>query len=349
MSSLFLSPKENNNQTDTMSTKKTQKASAIKKSFKTRKESIKKKTMELSVLCDVNACAVIIGPDGSIETWPEDRNHVQQVIQQYRNCDRKRKRTQELDHGCDDHCKKKQDVRFFSEGAVKNQGTTNQELLTVIDAKLAQVRNRIRFLKFNDQGSIRDGSNEYTDSVSTEMSIFQEKTSCDHTVVNSLWFDTKLDEIEGFEETEQLSSWLDSFLDKQPEIQDNQENPLWFDNLVGSGEQENQEILKTTPNAFNSGSELPETFALPYDQKPGGEFLETLVFPNDQEFQPFTTTMNTFNSGSELLETFVFPNEQEFQPFAMTMNTIDSGSVFVDSSALWWDAAAAAQLVYPSQ
>ncbi|KAL2454187.1 MADS-box transcription factor 56-like [Abeliophyllum distichum] len=82
MSSLFLSPKENNNQTATMSTKKTQKASAIKKSFKTRKESIKKKTMELSVLCDVNACAVIIGPDGSIETWPEDRNHVQQVIQQ---------------------------------------------------------------------------------------------------------------------------------------------------------------------------------------------------------------------------------------------------------------------------
>ncbi|KAL2540778.1 putative ovule protein [Abeliophyllum distichum] len=289
MSSLFLSPKENNNQTDTMSTKKTQKASAIKKSFKTRKESIKKKTMELSVLCDVNACAVIIGPDGSIETWPEDRNHVQQVIQQYRNCDRKRKRTQELDHGCDDHCKKKQDVRFFSEGAVKNQGTTNQELLTVIDAKLAQVRNRIRLLKANDQGSIRDGSNEYTDSVSKEMSIFQEKTYCDHTV-------------------------------------------------------ENQEILKTTPNAFNSGSELLETFALPYDQNPGGEFLETFVFPNDQEFQPFTATMNTFDSGNELLKTFVFPNDQELQPFTTTMNTFDSGSVFVDSSVLWWDAAAAAYL-----
>ncbi|KAL2454188.1 Agamous-like MADS-box protein AGL75 [Abeliophyllum distichum] len=172
----------------------------------------------------------------------------------------------------------KQNVRFVTEGAVKNQGTTNQELLTVIDAKLAQVRNRIWFLKSNDQGSIRDGSNEYTDGVTKEMSIFQEKISCDHTVVNSLWFDTKLDEIEGFEETEQLSSWLDSFLDKQPEIQDIQENPLWFDNLVGSGEHENQEILKTTPNAFNSGSELPETFALPYDQNRGGEFLETFVF-----------------------------------------------------------------------
>ncbi|KAL2557007.1 uncharacterized protein Fot_01746 [Forsythia ovata] len=255
--------------------------------------------MELSVLCDVNACAVIIGPDGSVETWPENLNHVQHVIQLYRNCDRKRKRTQELDHGCDDHCKKKQNVRFLSEGAVKNQGTTNQELLTVIDAKLAQVRNRIRLLKSNDQGSIRDGSNEYTDCVSKEMSIIQEKTSCDHTVVNSLWFDTKLDEKEGFEETEQFSLWLDSFLDKQPEIQDIQENPLLFDNLVGDGEQENQEILKTTPNAFNSDSELPE---IPYDQNPGGEFMETFVFPNDQEFKSFTTTMNTFDSGSVFMD-----------------------------------------------
>ncbi|KAL2466758.1 MADS-box domain-containing protein [Abeliophyllum distichum] len=286
MSSLFLSPKENNNQTNTMSTKKTQKASAIKKSFKTRKESIKKKTMELSVLCDVNACAVIIGPDGSIETWPEDRNHVQQVIQQYRNCDRKRKRTQELDHGCDDHCKKKQDVRFVSEGSVKNQGTTNQELLTVIDAKLAQ--------------GTGFGCSRLTMRVLFEMD---------------------------------LMNILMVYRRRCPYFK--------------------KRLLVITL------CELPGTFALPYDQNRGGEFLETFVSPNDQEFQPFTTTMNTFNSGSELLETFVFPNEQEFQsgselletfvfpneqefqPFATTMKTFDSGSVFVDSSALWWDDAAA--------
>ncbi|KAL2541560.1 SRF-type transcription factor family protein [Abeliophyllum distichum] len=313
--SQFLSPKENNNQppenTDSMSTKKREKA--MKKSFKTRKESIKKKTMELSVLCDVKACAVIIAPDGTVETWPENRNHVQEVIQIYKTCDRKRKRPQELDH----ESKKNQNGCFVSN---QNQGPTNQEFLRMIDVKLAQVKKRIQFLKSNDQiqGSNQDGSNDYIDTISNEMFVSQDMTCCDQTIKNSLCFDTQLDEIQGLEETENFSLWLDSFLgcdeiqgleetenfslpldsflDKQPEIQDIQENPSWFDNLVGAVEQENQDIVKFTPNSFfNSGSELLETFS-------------------DQEFQPFTTTTDTFNP-----------------------NTLDSGSVFMDSTTLWWD------------
>ncbi|MCD7447009.1 hypothetical protein HAX54_021642 [Datura stramonium] len=31
-----------------------------------------KKTMELSVLCDVKACAIIIDADGTVETWPKN-------------------------------------------------------------------------------------------------------------------------------------------------------------------------------------------------------------------------------------------------------------------------------------
>ncbi|KAL2529287.1 uncharacterized protein Fot_21888 [Forsythia ovata] len=321
--SLFLSPKENNNQpsvnTDSMSTKKTEKA--MKKSFNTRKESIKKKTMELSVLCDVKACAVIIAPDGTVETWPENRNHVQEVIEIYKTCDRKRKRPQELDHGS----KKKQNVCFVSN---QIQGPTNQELLKMIDVKLAQVKKRIQFLKSSDQiqGSNQDGSNDYIDTISNEMFVSQDMTCGDQIIKNSLCFDTQLDEIQGLEETENFSLWLDSFLDKQPEIQDIQENPFWFDNLVGAVEQENQDIVKFTPNFFlNSGSELLETFS-------------------DQEFQPFTTTTDTFNPntfdfGSELLETF---SDQEFQPFTTSTdtfntNTFDSGSVFMDSTTLWWD------------
>ncbi|KAL2529294.1 uncharacterized protein Fot_21895 [Forsythia ovata] len=290
--SLFLSPKENNNQpsvnTDSMSTKKTEKA--MKKSFNTRKESIKKKTMELSVLCDVKACAVITAPDGTVETWPENRNHVQEVIEIYKTCDRKRKWPQELDHGS----KKKQNVCFSNQ----IQGPTNQELLRMIDVKLAQVKKQIQFLKSNDQiqGSNQDGSNDYINAISNEMFVSQDMTCGGQTIKNPLCFDTQLDEIQGLEETEKFSLWLDSFLDKQPEIQDIQENPFWFDNLVGAIEQENQDIVKFTPNSFlNSGSELLETFS-------------------DQDFQPFTTTTDTFNP-----------------------NTFDSSSVFMDSTTLWWD------------
>ncbi|KAL2465343.1 Uncharacterized protein Adt_41194 [Abeliophyllum distichum] len=60
------------------------------------------------------------------------------------------------------------------------------------------------------------------------------------------------------------------------DIQDIQEQPFLFDNVVGAGDQENQENVKFTPKSFfNSGSEL-ETFS-------------------DQEFLQFMTTRDTFN------------------------------------------------------
>ncbi|CAI9754413.1 unnamed protein product [Fraxinus pennsylvanica] len=119
---------------------------AMEKSFEMQKESIKKKTKELSETCDVKACAVIIGPDGMVDTWPENRNDVQEVIKMYKNCDPESKRTRDL-HGRDDHGKNKEIACVDSEG-VKNP--TKQELLRRIDAKLAQVRNRIQILKSKD-------------------------------------------------------------------------------------------------------------------------------------------------------------------------------------------------------
>ncbi|KAL2505525.1 Uncharacterized protein Adt_21146 [Abeliophyllum distichum] len=224
--SLFLSPKENNNQppenTDSMSTKKREKA--MKKSFKTRKESIKKKTMELSVLCDVKACAVIIAPDGT----------------------GKGNGRQELDH----ESKKYQNGCFVSN---QNQGPTNQEFLRMIDVKLAQVKKQdsvpeVRTIR--SRVLIKMDLMIILIQFPMRCSSRQDMTSCDQTIKNSLCFDTQLDEIQGLDETENFSLWLDSFLDKQPEIQDIQENPSWFDNLVGAVEQENQDIVKFTPNSF---------------------------------------------------------------------------------------------------
>ncbi|PSS07467.1 MADS-box transcription factor PHERES like [Actinidia chinensis var. chinensis] len=51
-----------------------------------RKDCIKKKTMELSTLCGIQACTVCFGPDGAVETWPENPNDVKAVIDLYRVC-----------------------------------------------------------------------------------------------------------------------------------------------------------------------------------------------------------------------------------------------------------------------
>lgn len=45
-------------------------------SFKKRKASILKKMRELSVLCDVQACAIVMDPEGETETWPENHSKV---------------------------------------------------------------------------------------------------------------------------------------------------------------------------------------------------------------------------------------------------------------------------------
>ncbi|CAI9767824.1 unnamed protein product [Fraxinus pennsylvanica] len=119
---------------------------AKKKALLTRKECIKKKTMELSVLCDVRACAVILGPDGQIETWPENRSDVREVINLYRNGSLNNKRKQQYD---DRSCNKKQ-VLGGDKGA-KNRALNLEEFLKKLEGKIDQVKKQIQTVKSKDQ------------------------------------------------------------------------------------------------------------------------------------------------------------------------------------------------------
>ncbi|KAK3013057.1 hypothetical protein RJ639_009657 [Escallonia herrerae] len=46
--------------------------------------------MQLATLCDVKACTVIFGPDGGVETWPEDPSRVKSVIDMLKDCSAKK-------------------------------------------------------------------------------------------------------------------------------------------------------------------------------------------------------------------------------------------------------------------
>ncbi|CAK9187006.1 unnamed protein product [Ilex paraguariensis] len=109
-------------------------------SFKKRKDCVLRKTMELAVLCDIKACAVVFGPDGEVETWPENPRDLKALIHNYK----------EYDH---DHPGKKQYLR--QEIFPKKDDNDNwldrlsgqRDLLKVIECKLETVRNRVEFLK----------------------------------------------------------------------------------------------------------------------------------------------------------------------------------------------------------
>ncbi|KAL7192848.1 hypothetical protein ACSBR2_024624 [Camellia fascicularis] len=53
--------------------------------YKKRKACIIKKTMELSILCDIKAFTICFGPNNEVETWPENPTHVITLINTYKN------------------------------------------------------------------------------------------------------------------------------------------------------------------------------------------------------------------------------------------------------------------------
>lgn len=54
-------------------------------SYNNRKECIKKKTMELATLCGINACTIIYGAHGEIESWPKNSSEVKAMIKKFKD------------------------------------------------------------------------------------------------------------------------------------------------------------------------------------------------------------------------------------------------------------------------
>ncbi|CAI9105979.1 OLC1v1005027C1 [Oldenlandia corymbosa var. corymbosa] len=53
--------------------------------FKGRKEGLKKKAMELSILCDIPVLVMIRSPNGELEVWPRDPSQVKTIVRNYLN------------------------------------------------------------------------------------------------------------------------------------------------------------------------------------------------------------------------------------------------------------------------
>lgn len=53
--------------------------------YKKRMTSIKKKTTELATLCGIKACAIVFGPDGEIDSWPENPADARAMIGAYKD------------------------------------------------------------------------------------------------------------------------------------------------------------------------------------------------------------------------------------------------------------------------
>lgn len=92
-----------------------EKPRARKLTYANRKDCILKKTMELSILCGTKACTVCIGPNGEVQTWPENQTEVRNIIDSYKQY--KKKPGQSFDH-----CLKPLDQSFGGLGEKAGDG-----------------------------------------------------------------------------------------------------------------------------------------------------------------------------------------------------------------------------------
>ncbi|KAJ0988766.1 hypothetical protein J5N97_007122 [Dioscorea zingiberensis] len=53
------------------------------RAFTKRTQGLKKKAYELANLCDVDVLLIVLGPNGSVETWPESSPEVNRVVERY--------------------------------------------------------------------------------------------------------------------------------------------------------------------------------------------------------------------------------------------------------------------------
>ncbi|KAK4719483.1 hypothetical protein R3W88_017821 [Solanum pinnatisectum] len=97
------------------------------KSYQVRTECIKRKSMELATLCDIKVCTVITGPNGELQTWPDNLDACKEVLDVYSQNLIPEKKQKE------------------SSTPVPEQG--EKDLLTVVESKLVVVNRRIRFLE----------------------------------------------------------------------------------------------------------------------------------------------------------------------------------------------------------
>ncbi|KAH0669107.1 hypothetical protein KY285_023265 [Solanum tuberosum] len=125
--------------------------------YKKKKETIKKKTRELSILCDIKACVILVDPDGEVDTWPENPTDFNPIIQSYKENLFHGKRKRIDDDGCFEKKSKKNHALFCDDGEDQWLNDvfreSNESLLAKLNAKLEAVERRIEFLKMMNYGN----------------------------------------------------------------------------------------------------------------------------------------------------------------------------------------------------
>ncbi|KAG5576235.1 hypothetical protein H5410_056369 [Solanum commersonii] len=94
----------------------------------------KRKSMELATLCDIKVCTVITGPNGELQTWPDNFDACKEVLDLYSQNLKPEKKHKESS------------ILVPEPEPEPEEEQGKKDLLTLVESKLATVNRRIRFL-----------------------------------------------------------------------------------------------------------------------------------------------------------------------------------------------------------
>ncbi|KAI7984952.1 Agamous-like MADS-box protein AGL82 [Camellia lanceoleosa] len=133
---------------------------ALRVTYMKRKECVIKKTMELSILYGINIVTLYFGPNGKVDTWPQNPNEVNALIKMYKEYAKKSRVRKSHESSFSDYCLGAEKVA--KKVSVKNEdgygwldGLSTESVISFLgklESKLEVLKARIEFLKMlNEQ------------------------------------------------------------------------------------------------------------------------------------------------------------------------------------------------------
>ncbi|CAL5441114.1 unnamed protein product [Camellia sinensis] len=128
---------------------------ALRVTYMRRKDCVIKKTMELSILCGINVFTLCFGPNGEVDTWPQNPNEVKALIRMYKDSAKKSPVSKTCESSFSDCClgaeKVAKKVLVGNEdGYGWLDGLSAESVMSFLgklDSKLEVLKARIEFLK----------------------------------------------------------------------------------------------------------------------------------------------------------------------------------------------------------
>ncbi|KAF8387696.1 hypothetical protein HHK36_026350 [Tetracentron sinense] len=139
--------------------------------FMKRKKGLKKKTFELATLCDIEACMVSFGPNGELDTWPENSNEAKAILKRYKDLSKEEQEKRNL--GLSNYLEEKKEkleeelnrrrkensslaYPAWDDRLDELSNESLRELGNLLQSKLVKIRERVEYLvKVNNQSNVK--------------------------------------------------------------------------------------------------------------------------------------------------------------------------------------------------